>query len=281
MKDALEHRLERGSAEAARATGRARAPRRPPRQTRCASCARELKRYTRLAALYTPLCKACSTEMANRVTYDSLQVHGGSGYMRDFAVERHARDARITNIYEGTTQLQVVAAIGGVLGGSLADRLDEYDAWDLSATPELLDRLRAARAQLEQAVARREGDGRRALPRLPRSSPGRDGHRRGLRLPAAARRAARRAAAAGRPPLHRGGAPPAWPPAPISSPPAAPKTWTTCRPWDASDSDPGRTCRARESVTRPTGAAPLDVGAAQPAQRRKTSTRFLPNRFAR
>ena len=48
--------------------------------------------------------------------------------MRDFAVERHARDARITNIYEGTTQLQVVAAIGGVLGGTLADRLDEYDA---------------------------------------------------------------------------------------------------------------------------------------------------------
>jgi hypothetical protein len=83
-----------------------------------------------------------------------LQVHGGSGYMRDFAVERHARDARITNIYEGTTQLQVVAAIGGVLGESLADRLDEYDAWDLSATPELLDRLRAARALLGEAVTR-------------------------------------------------------------------------------------------------------------------------------
>ena len=113
----------------------------------------ELKRYTRLSALYTPLCKACATEMANTVTYDSLQVHGGSGYMRDFAVERHARDARITNIYEGTTQLQVVAAIGGVLGGSLADRLDEYDTWDLSATPELLDRLRSARTKLEQAIA--------------------------------------------------------------------------------------------------------------------------------
>ena len=68
--------------------------------------------------------------MANQVAYDSLQVHGGSGYMRDFAVERHARDARITNIYEGTTQLQVVAAIGGVLGGTLAGRLDEYDAED-------------------------------------------------------------------------------------------------------------------------------------------------------
>ena len=55
--------------------------------------------------------------------------------MRDFAVERHARDARITNIYEGTTQLQVVAAIGGVLSGTLTDRLDEYDAQRLRRDP--------------------------------------------------------------------------------------------------------------------------------------------------
>jgi alkylation response protein AidB-like acyl-CoA dehydrogenase len=92
--------------------------------------------------------------MANRVAYDSLQVHGGSGYMRDFAVERHARDARITNIYEGTTQLQVVAAIGGILGGTLAGRLDEYDGEDFSATPELLAQVRAARARLGEAIAR-------------------------------------------------------------------------------------------------------------------------------
>jgi alkylation response protein AidB-like acyl-CoA dehydrogenase len=114
----------------------------------------ELKTYNRLAALYTPLAKACCTEMANKVTYDSLQVHGGSGYMRDFAVERHTRDARITNIYEGTTQLQVVAAIGGVLGGTLAARLDEYDGEDLAATPELLARVRHARARLTEAIAR-------------------------------------------------------------------------------------------------------------------------------
>jgi hypothetical protein len=114
----------------------------------------ELKQYTRLAALYTPLAKACCTEMANQVAYDSLQVHGGSGYMRDFAVERHARDARITNIYEGTTQLQVVAAIGGILGGTLAGRLDEDDAGDFAATPELLARVRAARARLTEAIAR-------------------------------------------------------------------------------------------------------------------------------
>jgi len=149
MKDALEHRIG-GLAPSD-------APADDVRELRS-----ELKRYTRLAALYTPICKACATEMANRVTYDSLQIHGGSGYMRDFAVERHTRDARITNIYEGTTQLQVVAAIGGVLGGALAERLDEYDDWDLSATPELLERLRATRHQLDEAVTvvRQAGDER-------------------------------------------------------------------------------------------------------------------------
>ncbi|MEE4276245.1 MAG: Acyl-CoA dehydrogenase C-terminal domain-containing protein, partial [Thermoleophilia bacterium] len=114
----------------------------------------ELKRMNRLAGLYTPMAKACCTEMANQVTYDSLQVHGGSGYMRDFAVERHSRDARITNIYEGTTQLQVVAAIGGVLSGTLADRLDEYEAGEHGATPELFARVAAARARLQAAVER-------------------------------------------------------------------------------------------------------------------------------
>jgi len=114
----------------------------------------ELKRYTRLAALFTPIAKACCTEMANTVAYESLQIHGGSGYMRDFAVERHSRDARITNIYEGTTQLQVVAAIGGVLGGTLAAQLDEYDAEDFGATPELLARVRNARARLAEATTK-------------------------------------------------------------------------------------------------------------------------------
>jgi hypothetical protein len=113
----------------------------------------ELKRYTRLAALFTPLAKACATEMANQVAYDSLQIHGGSGYMRDFAIERHSRDARITNIYEGTTQLQVVAAIGGVLSGTMAEHLAGLDGEDLSATPELLVAVRAARESWAAAVA--------------------------------------------------------------------------------------------------------------------------------
>jgi alkylation response protein AidB-like acyl-CoA dehydrogenase len=114
----------------------------------------ELKRHNRLAGLYTPLVKGHCSEVANRIAYDSLQVHGGSGYMRDFAVERHLRDARITTIYEGTTQLQVVAATGGILSGTLAEQLERYDGGDYGATPELLERVRKARTDLERAVER-------------------------------------------------------------------------------------------------------------------------------
>ncbi|MEZ5125394.1 MAG: acyl-CoA dehydrogenase family protein [Thermoleophilia bacterium] len=142
-KESLEHRLEqiaRGDASADDATIKA--------------MRTDLKHHTRLAALFTPMAKACCTEMANTVAYESLQIHGGSGYMRDFAVERHTRDARITNIYEGTTQLQVVAAIGGILGGTLSARLDEYDAEDLGATPELLERVRHMRTRLLEAIVK-------------------------------------------------------------------------------------------------------------------------------
>lgn len=86
----------------------------------------KLKKYTNIAALLTPMAKAYSTEMANRVTYDAVQIHGGTGFMRDFPVERYSRDARITNIYEGTTQLQVIAAIGGVVNGTLDELLNDY-----------------------------------------------------------------------------------------------------------------------------------------------------------
>jgi len=75
----------------------------------------ELKYAIAMADFLTPLAKFTATEMANKVAYDAVQIHGGCGYMKDFPVERLARDARITNIYEGTTQLQVVAAIGGVM----------------------------------------------------------------------------------------------------------------------------------------------------------------------
>ena len=86
------------------------------------------KYYTSLAALLTPMAKYFSTELANKVAYDMLQIHGGTGYMRDFNIERHYRDARITNIYEGTTQLQYVAAIGGVITRVWEQEFDKFEA---------------------------------------------------------------------------------------------------------------------------------------------------------
>jgi len=78
------------------------------------------KEANKVAALLTPMSKYVLTENANKLTYDSLQIHGGTGYMKEFSVERLARDARITNIYEGTSQLQIVAAIGGVINDIFA-----------------------------------------------------------------------------------------------------------------------------------------------------------------
>ncbi|MCI0478343.1 MAG: hypothetical protein L0Y55_19045, partial [Anaerolineales bacterium] len=92
-----------------------------------------LKRAARLAEALTPLTKYYATEMGNRVCYKAMQVHGGVGYMREFNVERHYRDMRVTNIYEGTSQLQVVAAIGKLLGHSLDDLLNEWAAQDYGA----------------------------------------------------------------------------------------------------------------------------------------------------
>ena len=75
---------------------------------------KEAKKYQRLADIFTPLLKLFGSEYSNQNTYDAIQVLGGSGYMKDYAAERLYRDARITSIYEGTSQLQVVAAIRGV-----------------------------------------------------------------------------------------------------------------------------------------------------------------------
>jgi len=77
---------------------------------------REMAKYfTKICAILTPMSKALSTEAANQICYDCIQIHGGTGFMHDFDAERFYRDVRITNIYEGTTQLQFVAAIGGVM----------------------------------------------------------------------------------------------------------------------------------------------------------------------
>jgi alkylation response protein AidB-like acyl-CoA dehydrogenase len=95
----------------------------------------EMKYYQRLADFFTPLLKGISSEYSNQLAYDSLQIHGGSGFMKDYPIERIYRDARITTIYEGTTQLQVVAAIRGVTTGGYLERIREYEA--MSLKPEL------------------------------------------------------------------------------------------------------------------------------------------------
>ncbi len=87
----------------------------------------DMKNSTRLADIYTPMVKLISSEWCNRIAYDAVQIHGGAGFIRDFPVERLYRDARITSIYEGTSQLQVVAAIRGVTTGGYLTQIREYE----------------------------------------------------------------------------------------------------------------------------------------------------------
>jgi hypothetical protein len=86
------------------------------------------KLASNLSDTLTPLTKFYNTEMGNRVCYQAMQVHGGVGFMREFNIERHYRDVRVTNIYEGTSQLQVVAAIGKLLGHALDPLFGEWSA---------------------------------------------------------------------------------------------------------------------------------------------------------
>ena len=113
----------------------------------------EMKYYSRLADAYTPMLKLFASEYANQVSYDALQIHGGSGYMKDYPVERLVRDARITNIYEGTSQLQVVAAIRGITTGVYVENIRKYE--EDAYAPELqaqYNMLKGMREQLEKAV---------------------------------------------------------------------------------------------------------------------------------
>ena len=87
---------------------------------------KESKHYNQLANALTPMAKGMGSEYANQNAYDCIQVHGGSGFMKDYACERLYRDTRITSIYEGTTQLQVVAAIRFVTTGTYKALIDEY-----------------------------------------------------------------------------------------------------------------------------------------------------------
>jgi len=86
----------------------------------------KIKKAANLSDILTPLTKYYSSEMANRVCDQAIQIHGGVGYMRDFNVERHYRNVRITNIYEGTSQMQIVAAMSKLLGHPLDDLFEEW-----------------------------------------------------------------------------------------------------------------------------------------------------------
>ena len=117
----------------------------------------EMKFYNRLADGFTPLAKMFASEWANEVAYDSIQIHGGSGYMKDYACERLYRDARILNIYEGTTQLQVVAAINHVTKGTYLEQILRYEEGERTeATQPLGEKLVALRKVYESLVERVE-----------------------------------------------------------------------------------------------------------------------------
>ena len=114
----------------------------------------ESRKYKRYAGMLTPMSKYYCSEMCNRVAYDSIQVLGGSGYMRDYPCERYARDARITTIYEGTSQLQVVAAVRGVCSGTAEKFITELACQDFDEkVKDLLETLAAGTEQMKESIA--------------------------------------------------------------------------------------------------------------------------------
>ena len=113
----------------------------------------EMKHYSRLADGLTPLVKLFASEYANQTAYDAIQIHGGSGYMQDYPCERIYRDARIMPIYEGTSQMQVVAAINSVTKGTYAEQIARYAEYEFSdAMQPIAQRLAKLRAQYEAMV---------------------------------------------------------------------------------------------------------------------------------
>ena len=114
---------------------------------------KESKKYNRYADALTPLAKGMGSEYCNQNSYDCIQIHGGSGFMKDYACERLYRDARITSIYEGTTQLQVVAAIRHVTTGTYLNLINEYNAEEVKPELQALkDRLVAMTERYAKAV---------------------------------------------------------------------------------------------------------------------------------
>ena len=115
----------------------------------------ESRKYKGYNKLLTPMAKYYSSEMSMRVSNSAMAVMGGSGYMKDYPVERYLRDSRITTIYEGTSQLQVVAAIAGVTSGAASEVIEEIIAsrqWPAEIAP-LIEKIRQGLALLSEGVA--------------------------------------------------------------------------------------------------------------------------------
>ena len=117
----------------------------------------EMKFYTRLADGFTPLVKLFSSEYSNQLAYDAIQIHGGSGFMKDYPCERIYRDARIMNIYEGTSQLQVVAAINAVTKGTFMEQIERYAAGEyVESMQPIVAKLKELTAKFAEMIARVE-----------------------------------------------------------------------------------------------------------------------------
>ena len=106
----------------------------------------ELKKYQRLADAFTPLAKGMNSEYANQNAYDAISIHGGSGFIMEYKSQRLFRDARIFSIYEGTKQLQVVAAIRYITNGTMLNNIKEM------ATAEVSEALQPLKARVDALI---------------------------------------------------------------------------------------------------------------------------------
>ncbi len=114
----------------------------------------ETRKWSKMADLLTPMVKYYCTELANRISSIAIQVHGGNGFMKDYPVERLYRDARITNIYEGTSQIQIVWCLPRLLKGDMQPILDmvvkEFADPELAG---LAAKVKVAQSQMDEAIA--------------------------------------------------------------------------------------------------------------------------------
>lgn len=118
----------------------------------------QVRKWEKLADLFTPLSKYYISEMCVSIAYDAVQIHGGAGFTEDYDVSRIYRDSRITTIYEGTTQLQIVAAIGGVTAGMAQNGFlrsyieEEMAGFTPSSTLRTLFEMFEANAELYRSI---------------------------------------------------------------------------------------------------------------------------------